>query len=166
MDNGEIIKMSYIDNFNHQEVGIVSGIQVYLAKQDITGEDFQCKENQFIIGGGGGEHPAMVVNNINQAVITYLIFIKNDEEIDLFCLDNDEYDFHYLDNLTHFFWTIKDFVNFYESSKSEGYSEYSDYQVEAWIAAKVGDLAFRNFPELIDSAILKIANKYLKDVNL
>lgn len=163
MDNGETIKMSYIDNFNHQEVGVVSGIQLYLAKQDITGEDFQCKENQFIIGGGGGEHPAMVINNINQAVITYLIFIKDDADIDSFCLDSDEYDFHYLDNLIPFFWTIKDFVNFYEMSKSEGYNEDSNYQVEAWIGAKVGDIAFRNFPELIDPAILKIANKYLNN---
>lgn len=156
--------MSYIDMFKHKEVGCYIGeIPLYLTLEDITGEDFQCEKNQFVIGGGGGEHPAMVVKDINMAVLIYLIQFKDDDEAhDLATELYDDYSYaKAFDNLEAFFWTIRNYFEFFESAEREGYDKDKTYHLEVWVNGKVGDIAFRNFPELINPDILKIANKYL-----
>jgi hypothetical protein len=148
--------------FKHKDTGYLVGeIPLYLALQDIDGEDFQCKENQFIIGGGGGEHPAMVINDINMAVIIFLIQFKDDEEAyDYY--ENYTY-YEAFNNLDAFFWTIRNYADFFESAKREGFDEKDNYHVEVWINGKIGDFAYRNFPELINPDILKMALKYIGD---
>ena len=68
--------MSHIDSFKHQLVGFFGCIRVYKALENING-DFQCKENDLILGGGSGEHSAMVLKNPFAAVAWFL-----DSEVD------------------------------------------------------------------------------------
>ena len=43
--------MSYIDLFKHKEVGNVCGLPLYLALENIDGNEFKCKNGSIIIGG-------------------------------------------------------------------------------------------------------------------
>jgi hypothetical protein len=63
--------MSHIDSFKHEIIGLFGCIPVYNPLEEIEG-DFKAKPGQLILGGGSGEHPAMVVEDSTQAVALYL----------------------------------------------------------------------------------------------
>lgn len=63
--------MSYIDGADHSYVGMFFGFPVYhpLAVYD---EDFNADETNFVIGGGSGEHPGMVVTSLEGCLLKYI----------------------------------------------------------------------------------------------
>lgn len=63
--------MSHIDSFRHEIVGFFGGIPVYHPLEIIRG-DFYCDPSQLVLGGGSGEHPAMVLEDPTAAVALFL----------------------------------------------------------------------------------------------
>jgi hypothetical protein len=63
--------MSHIDSFAHEIVGLFGGLPVYHPLQAIRG-DFVCDERHLLIGGGSGEHPALVIDDPTGAVALFL----------------------------------------------------------------------------------------------
>lgn len=63
--------MSHIDSFRHEIVGLFAGLPVYHPLEDIDGE-FHCTTAQLLLGGGSGEHPALVIRNPTGAVALFL----------------------------------------------------------------------------------------------
>lgn len=63
--------MSHIDSFKHEIVGLFGSIPIYHPLEEIDG-DFQADETQLILGGGSGEHPAMVIENPVKSVALFL----------------------------------------------------------------------------------------------
>lgn len=59
--------MSHIDSFKHEIVGLFGGLLVYHPLEDIQG-DFVCTPKCLLIGGGSGEHPALVIESPLKAV--------------------------------------------------------------------------------------------------
>ena len=56
--------MSYIDTFDHELVGFFAGLPLYHPLETVTGSDgdeFGCTPRQLVLGGGSGEHPAVVL---------------------------------------------------------------------------------------------------------
>lgn len=63
--------MSHIDSFSHALVGYLAGVPVYHPLEDIRG-DFVCGPEQLLIGGGSGEHPALVLATPAAAVAQFI----------------------------------------------------------------------------------------------
>lgn len=63
--------MSHIDSFRHEIVGLFAGLPVYHPLEDIDGE-FRCTTAQLLLGGGSGEHPALLIRNPAGAVARFL----------------------------------------------------------------------------------------------
>lgn len=63
--------MSHIDSFRHEIVGLFGNIPVYHPLEDIEG-DFIANAGQLIIGGGSGEHPALVFTDLHACVAAFL----------------------------------------------------------------------------------------------
>lgn len=72
--------MSHIDGFDHVLVGFFGGLPVYRPLEDIAGdrdtlvgEDFLCRTDQITIGGGSGEHPALVLERPGAAMAAFAL---------------------------------------------------------------------------------------------
>jgi hypothetical protein len=68
--------MSIIDSYDHAHVAQFFDLPIYwvleeTTQADLTGRDEPLNMNYLCIGGGGGEHPALVVNN--DAVVSRLL---------------------------------------------------------------------------------------------
>ena len=69
--------MSYIDTIDHELVGFFAGLLVYYPLDTITGNppgshDFNCNPRQLVVGGGGGEHPALALQRPDCAVAYFV----------------------------------------------------------------------------------------------
>ena len=107
-------RVSHIDSFKHELIGLFGGLPVYRPLQLIDG-DFQCDVNQLVLGGGSGEHPALVVKNLLAAVACYL-----DEELD--SLDNENIrakDYPLKKHIKEWRSIIKKHLNWEQSHKKE-----------------------------------------------
>lgn len=74
--------MSYIDQADHSHVGSFLDIALYHPLTTITGDEFHADKTNLVIGGGSGEHPGMVVKNLDYCVMTYLELIAQACKID------------------------------------------------------------------------------------
>lgn len=77
--------MSHIDSYDHSEVGILFGIPLYHPLADID-MDFgapPANSSSFILGGGSGEHSAMIIRHLNYCLFMYLEFIAEQRNIEL-----------------------------------------------------------------------------------
>jgi len=107
--------MSYIDLFKHEYIGEISGLPLYRAQEDIDGDEFQCKEGQYIIGGGGGEHPAIIINEVYKAIFLNMHYENNDW--------GSIRDIDYINNLEFFGWMIHTYANFDKLARKNGYTD-------------------------------------------
>ncbi len=70
--------MSYIDSFDNEFVGYFGGIPVYHPLEtvertpDDDPQDFACGPENLVIGGGSGEHPAIVVKEPGETVACFV----------------------------------------------------------------------------------------------
>jgi hypothetical protein len=70
--------VSYIDSFDHEFVGYFGGLPVYHplevvpADPDDGPRDFACGPDHLVIGGGSGEHPAIVVKEPGETVACFV----------------------------------------------------------------------------------------------
>jgi hypothetical protein len=67
--------MSYIDTFDHELVGFFAGLPLYRPLEIVAGsggDEFGCTPLQLVLGGGSGEHPAVVLAQPRAAVVWYL----------------------------------------------------------------------------------------------
>ena len=70
--------MSYIDTIKHELVGYINGFPIYHPLETVIdgewgGYDFSCSPQKWIIGGGAGEHPALVIHNLGSLVALYIL---------------------------------------------------------------------------------------------
>ena len=107
--------MSYIDLFKHKYIGEVSGLPVYQALEDIDGDEFQCEKSQYIIGGGGGEHPAIVIKDLYISILLK-VYYETDDWHSILKID-------YVNNLKFFGWMINTYANFDKLARKNGYRD-------------------------------------------
>lgn len=70
--------MSYIDTIKHELVGYINGLPIYHPLETVTdgkwGDyDFSCSPENLVIGGGAGEHPALVIHNLGSLAALYIL---------------------------------------------------------------------------------------------
>jgi len=167
--------MSHIDSFKHQRIGSFGYIPVYRALQEID-SDFRCKEGHLILGGGSGEHPAMVLKDPLAAVARFI-----DSEIDNLDLSEGMLRLWKTSYQVYIKWDSREIVEFYEW----GIKTYHDFfklcvdgdlpnryyqkdiSIETWLILGLGEFVFFAMPELAPEIIglLSEPYKYFKHVS-
>lgn len=162
--------MSHIDSFKHALLGSFIGIPVYLPLEDIHG-DFECTTRQFLIGGGSGEHPALIVKDPLSAVAQFLREVVPDLKMDKgmkarWLAVCDEYPRRRSSDILEFSeWTIQTFHRFHERCSSP-YAENSyriwkdDKSLEEWLVLGFGEFVFFALPNLAWEIISRLEEPY------
>lgn len=164
--------MSHIDSFRHQLVGSFIGLPVYLPLEDIRG-DFNCTTRQLVIGGGSGEHPALVLQDPPGAVAEFL-----SEALRMIKLDAHEdkawraaFEPFLPDRIcnviTFHDWDVETFHSFYELCRSPGAEnpfsgERGCLELEYWLVRGLGEFVFYALPHLAEGIVGKLQQPYGK----
>lgn len=170
--------MSHIDSFKHEIVGNFGRIPVYHPLEEIEG-DFICGPGNLLIGGGSGEHPAIVVRNPTAAVAEFLSY-----ELSHYSSEDDVKEYPILKvkakwlkiikphfNLRHnriiefCEWHVSTYVNFEEHCRSEGLQNPYDPArhergFEDWLIVSLGEFIFYAMPQLASEIVSKLHKPY------
>ncbi len=154
--------MSHIDSFKHELVGMLGYLPVYHPLEEIIG-DYKCGPNKLLLGGGSGEHPALVIENLTSAVAYFL-----DEEI----LTNPDLkdwekiiapfiDIPLADLITFHDWSIDRYHSFFEMTKSVVLpNPRKEEDTELWIILGIGEFIFFSMPQLAKDILNNLENPY------
>ncbi len=163
--------MSYIDTIEHELVGYFNGLPIYHPLETIDTEkwgaaDFSCSPKNLVIGGGAGEHPGLVIHNLEYLVVGFLLeaFAKITE-----IKENKQYhcvfdppreetieSLHDIllrrenECLEFCSWSMNNFKEFIELAKSPLHSTplLDNKDAEEWIEDSIGEFVFYSIPEL------------------
>lgn len=162
----EFRAMSYIDTFDNEFVGFLAGYPVYrpLVVNDFHDHevgDFSCTPNDFVVGGGGGEHPGVVVKNPNGAVLYFfyewLEEISNLEKSEIERLTSALPEYPGGEALHFCGWKVDHYHKFYQACSSASlvtpYNEERFCTLDQWLYTCFGELIFFSYPELAEKII-------------
>lgn len=157
--------MSYIDTIKHELVGYINGLPIYHPIESVKGgewesHDFSCSPENLIIGGGAGEHPALVVHNLGSLAALYLLLcIERHAEhfVDDFVAPPEEtisrlsdIAFDTGENLEFCGWSMTCTRDFVELAKSPLHATplSEEKSPEAWLKESIGEFVYYSLPEL------------------
>jgi hypothetical protein len=154
--------MSEIDGIPHLRVGIFFGLPVYqpLAAGDIgyrnpqdghrlppqmyplNNVDVCC----LLIGGGAGEHPAIIFRDVEHAVARYIVFASSNNETPLQIADKAKAVRGDLQTIDYCNWRNEDHIAFRKRCESI-YNFHADtMSFETWLLLNVGEFLFHVIP--------------------
>ena len=167
--------MSYIDTLNHKVLGEIAYLPVYLLEDDDLGEgnEFNSPKGTILLGGGGGEHPALSIKNHNIVVLNYLYNLmdalkpkdmgnvkfekyKRENGIDKFeekifdlldeysLKDNCEYDYYNVLQFNN--WSMDNYADLVIWRRENDSREI--FSSEEWLNIVIGEFIVNNAPEL------------------
>ncbi len=154
--------MSYIDTFDHEFVGLFANIPLYHPLVAVKGEpddyDFGTNPKHLVLGGGSGEHPAVVLTRPDYAAALFVSdWLVKGKAVDagkkwdafldgVLAKEPSEY-------LRFAGWNAKDHHDFYARCRSQAlttpYDEKKDGAFERWLAACLGEFVYFSMPDLI-----------------
>jgi hypothetical protein len=158
--------MSYIDTFDHKYVGLFAGLPIYYSRLTVAGTggtDFSCGPGNLVLGGGGGEHPALVFHRLDCLAMHFVLHAVNENDKDDRPVNDQFRDFPIWDYLDVPFaelfdfagWSVRHYHGFYERCRSVavvrpfGVDDYLSF--EDWLAVCIGELVWFSFSELIEN---------------
>lgn len=152
--------MSYIDCRDHSFVGTMFGLPVYHPLGDYD-EDFVANPTNFVIGGGGGEHPGMVVQSLDGCVLRYLSFCYDNEDKEvpdwLAELIHEVWEIH-PDLLIQYGWSMENTINFGTKAKAKFKDAFDVkreiHSIESMIEIMIGEFAFYSAHQMLTPIVL------------
>ncbi len=150
--------MSYIDSFDHELIGYIGYLPVYRVLEVIHGDswggdDFSATPDNLILGGGSGEHPALVVHQLASLVVRFLYDQITEDEAQALSQDEQDYLHHwyYAGNTLEFCqWSVRQYADLQQMAASTAFiTPLSEQQeVENWLMLTLGELIYYALPEL------------------
>lgn len=150
--------MSEIDQYNHTHVGYFCNLPLYRIYEDTgpkASDEFVAAAGDLILGGGSGEHPAMVITNHDFLVNFWLGSYSN-------LGDDQDDDMTPADCFKFYGWRVENYVAFFEASKHTmtPYDQDAHGSLESWMTLSFGELLlfseekFRNkYPVVMETHI-------------
>ena len=147
--------MSHIDSFKHELVGLFGGLPVYHPLEVIDG-DFRCDPTQLLLGGGSGEHPALVLKDPTAAVAGFvsecLDEVARDARERWGAVIEPYNHWRPSDVLEFFAWDVATHARFYDLCRSHAlpnpWFEDSQESIERWLVLGFGEFVFYAMPAL------------------
>lgn len=155
--------MSYIDTIKHEFVGYLNGLPIYHPIEthvngDTSDHDFSCNPENLIIGGGGGEHPALVLHELGALAADYILHSLSQIELYHDCspwaeeVVNRLYEmsFKQREPLEFCGWNMSHFNEFVLDAKANIHATplKNSQDAEDWIRLSIGEFVFYSLPEL------------------
>jgi hypothetical protein len=152
--------MSYIDTFDHELVGFFGGIPVYHPLEEVVRAsvtEFATSSSHLILGGGDGEHPAIIFTDLKMVVLKFLQIL--DGHLSAFDSISSS-SRHLLDNFVEdeqclYFpgWGLEHYHNFYKRCTSMAfvipYNRMPDLTLFAWMLGSFGEFIYFAAPQLV-----------------
>ena len=160
--------MSTIDGYRHQLVGYFGRLPVYRPLEDIDAGEFEfvATRGQLLLGGGSGEHPALVLNS---PVCAVAVFLRDGERARVradpawqSAVDR----FYHPDDVLEFCnWTVEDYHGFFEYCQSTSlpnpyHAELHEFGFEHWLMCSFGEFVFFAMPDLAKPLMDQLPNPY------
>jgi len=149
--------MSYINTKKHKYLGMIGYLNVYLLEERDFGVncEYYAENGTIVLGGGSGEHPTAIVQELE-----YLIGLYLKDIIDLYNLELDNISHKIIEKIDRL--SNKKFVNNYltiikyNKWTFENYSFLHNYQqslnddmtTEEWLNFEISKLIIEKYPEL------------------
>jgi hypothetical protein len=175
--------MSYIDTINHSFVGTFANLPVYHPLENLDEEgvdEFSATPKNLVIGGGSGEHPGLVIQNLDYCVWDYLetlaeIAGKEPYAIGFYKVwfenltDDETEQYNAYANLSYKNWgmnEIRKFANNVDKLYADGIQyctnkkELEGKSVEQKINIMLGEFIFFSAPHLISEDFLEYINEH------
>lgn len=153
--------MTYIDTFDHEFVGFFAGLPLYHPTESVAArqhaDEFGCTSGQLVLGGGPGEHPALVVTDAGAAVLHFLHFWvelapdgrPEEPNTSLAALPEAP---PAEKCLCFAGWNVQSYAQFYTRCQSPAiptpYDQRLHGLVEEWILGSLGEFIYFAMPEL------------------
>lgn len=140
--------MSYIDTFAHDIVGYLAGYPLYRPRAEVkavagTG-NFSCSFDNLVLGGGSGEHPALVIHKLDRLAAH---FLWDEHGLEL----EGAYPFLPESFFEFVGWGIEHYAIFDARVRSPTLAVPYDLAehgtIERWLALTIGELVWRCFPD-------------------
>lgn len=167
--------MSHIDSFKHEIVGFFGYLPVYHPLEDIEG-DFFCTKKQLMLGGGSGEHTALVIDSPLFAVAYFLnqelSSLKDKKfkakhyplkkKIDQWSAIIEPFlDREPKDIIKYYDWDAQRHENFHEMCRSSALpNQLQDENFEEWFVLGIGEFVFFSMPDLASEIMNKLCEPY------
>lgn len=154
--------MSHIDSFKHELIGYLGYLPVYHPLEDIDG-DFFCTTKQIVIGGGSGEHPAVVLEEPLYAVALFIHHIlgRDNRLIHWEPIIAPYLNVPYEDMVQFYEWDDDRFTKFYKMLASNGVLNPSDEDNGLeWFVLGLGEFIFYAMPQLATEIISQVLEPY------
>lgn len=155
--------MSHIDSFEHELVGYLGYLPVYHPLEKIDG-DYVCDTGQLVLGGGSGEHPALVIESPISAVAYFLQEeIKGEKHLKAWGPVIAPYlDANTAQLLTYYDWDTKRHRAFQKMSKSSLLHNPNDGEdIVKWLILGIGEFVFFSMPGLAKDIMDKLETPYV-----
>jgi hypothetical protein len=159
--------MSYIDTFDHELVGFFAGLPLYHPLEVVAGsggDEFGCTPRELVLGGGSGEHSAVVLRQPPAAVALFLQAALPPDARPL-ALETQQLldEIPPFDECLHFAgWSTADFVSFNERCRAPSfirpYRVEEDGALEEWVLCNLGEFVYFAMPELAPDVLKQLAD--------
>ena len=159
--------MSYIDTFDHELVAFFAGLPLYHPLEQVSGspdrpDEFACSPSELILGGGEGEHSAMILREPGMAVRHFLDGALMSRTSELPAREQT-----FLDDtppagqcLAFPGWSLEEMAEFAARFVAPGfvkpYHRERDGPLERWVACNLGEFVYFAMPELAAGTLAEL----------
>ena len=151
--------MSHIDSYQHEYLGQFGYLPIYRFLEKVEApwgdHDFGGGPENLVLGGGSGEHPGLVLHELEHFVFYFLYEQLKEEEQqtlkDQRYADLKPYFYAQRTRLLEFCqWSVINYVDFDEMARSERMPTpcTEEESIEDWIMASFGELIYYSLTEM------------------
>ncbi|MEM6551658.1 MAG: hypothetical protein AAF750_05980 [Planctomycetota bacterium] len=147
--------MSFIDNYEHEYVGHFGHLPIYHPTEVIDGPDFQADPSNLVLGGGSGEHPALVIHHLEQLAFAFLCDQLPEGTVKKFqaVLRENRIVQPEIESCLRFHdWHVAAYVELakFVAKKTNASDDISGFDTEEWLLLALGEFVWFSLPDLIE----------------
>jgi hypothetical protein len=156
--------MSYVDTFDHELVGFFAGLPLYHPLEtvrEVSPWEFGCSPTHLVLGGGDGEHPALVLTDPPASAMHFVQYVlAHDPELER-SISGESLDLILnaplsTECIRYAGWSLDTFAVFHERCMASAFLhpykfEEPGWGLDEWLVSSLGEFVYFAMPELAAS---------------